>query len=72
MGKIQPNKKLVGFFIQTPEKKPEQGYRQSELDIIFESDSEDFLKDDILRTLYTIICEINYETYFKISVKINR
>jgi len=50
MVEIQKDKKLKDSFIQNPEKKPEQKYGQSELDIIFESDSEIFLKDDILRT----------------------
>ena len=47
----QEVKKLEDFFIQNSEKEPEQRYGQSELDIIFESDSEDFLKNDILRTM---------------------
>ena len=68
----QPDKKLKDSFIQIPEKEPEQGYRQSELDIIFELDSEDFLEDDILRILYAIVYKINYKTYFKISVRINK
>ena len=41
----QTDKKLKDFSIQTPEKKPEQKYEQSELDIIFESDSEDPTKE---------------------------
>ena len=44
----QTDKKLISSFIQNPEKKTEQKYEQSELDIIFESDSEDFLKNNIL------------------------
>ena len=67
----QPDKKLKDPFIQTPEKEPEQGYRQSELDIIFESDSEDFLKNNILRIIYATICATSYETYFKLFIKIN-
>ena len=61
---IQTDKKLEDSFIQNPEKKPEQGYEQSELDIIFESDSEDFLKNDILRIICAIICETDYAAYF--------
>ena len=68
---IQEDKKLKGLFIQTPEKKPEQEYGQSKLNIIFESDSKDFLKDDILRILYIIICKTDYAVHFQISVKIN-
>ena len=71
MRKIQPSKKLVGPFIQTPEKEPEQEYRQSELDTIFESDSKDFLKDDILRIICATVCKTDYTIYFQIFVKIN-
>ena len=60
----QTDKKLKDLSIQTPEKEPEQRYRQSELNIIFESDSEDFLKDDILRILYIIIYKTDYAVYF--------
>ena len=42
-----------------------------ELDIIFESDSEDFLKNDILRILCATVCGIDYKTHFKIPVRIN-
>ena len=66
----QTDKKLEGLFIQNPEKKPEQEYKQLELDIIFESDSEDFLKDDILRILYAIIYIIKYAAHFHVSVNI--
>ena len=41
------------------------------LDIIFESDSENFLKNDILRIICATVCRINYAVYFQISVKIN-
>ena len=67
----QTDKKLKNPFIQISKKKPEQRYKQSELDIIFESDSEDFLKNNILRILYIIIYKINYVAYFQISVNIN-
>ena len=64
MVEIQINKKLKNLFIQNPEKESKQKYGQSELDIIFESDSEDFLKNDILRILCAIICETDYAVYF--------
>ena len=43
-----------------------------ELNIIFESDSEDSLKIDILRTLCAIICVIKYVTYFYIFISVNK
>ena len=60
----QTDKKLENSFTQNSKKEPEQKYEQSELNIIFESDSEDFLKDDILRTIYAIICETDYAAHF--------
>jgi len=60
----QADKKLKGPSIQTPKKEPEQGYKQSKLNTIFESDSEDFLKDDILRTVCATVCGTNYAVYF--------
>ena len=68
---IQKNKKLKNSFIQNPEKESEQEYRQSELNIIFESDSEDFLKNDILRILYITVYAIKYAAHFYISVNIH-
>ena len=60
----QADKKLKNSFIQIPEKEPEQKYKQSELNIIFESDSENFLKDDILRIIYVTVCKTDYAVYF--------
>ena len=67
----QTDKKLENPFIQNSEKEPEQEYGQSELDIIFESDSEDFLKNDILRTVCAIVCGTDYAAHFQIFVNIN-
>ena len=69
---VQTDKKLKDSSIQNPEKEPEQEYRQSELDIIFESDSEDFLRNGILRILCAIICKTDYATHFQIPVNINK
>ena len=61
--KITTVKKLKGPS-QIPVKEPDLGYIQSELKIIFESDSENSLKNDILRILYITICDTNYAVYF--------
>ena len=69
---VQIVKKLKGLFIQNPEQEPEQKYKPMELNTIFESDSKDFLKDDILRILCAIIYKTKYAAYFYISISVNK
>ena len=42
------------------------------LNTIFELDSEDSLKDDILRNLCTIIYETKYAAHFYVLININK